>query len=123
MVGAVCRRAFDAVAGDVRAFTRQMRATYGRGTRPGLHAHRIRSNGGERRLHLRIHDDRSGALFVDVSHVVHLTPTAAEMARMLLDGAPEARVGRVMRAWYPDAPEDQLQRQVRDIAVAIEALK
>jgi radical SAM protein with 4Fe4S-binding SPASM domain len=53
---------------------------------PGLYTYRITPTGGHIRIHLRIEPSGSGVLFVDVTDVVHLNPTAARMAKAALDG-------------------------------------
>jgi radical SAM protein with 4Fe4S-binding SPASM domain len=118
------RRAVEMLVGDMRAFGRQMRLAFGGGrTRPGLYPYRVEGAGGQRRLHLRVHEDGSGALFVDVSHVIHLTPTAAGIARMLLDGVAAGRVRKQLIDWHPEAPSEQIAADVRMLAGIIEALK
>ncbi len=62
-------------------------------------------------MHLRIENDLSGVLFVDVTEVIHLNPTAAEMSKWALDGVPqasaEARIrGRTKRSELPRARKD-----------------
>jgi len=48
--------------------------------------HYLRENGTERsRVHLRVDGDGHGTLIVNANRVMHLNPTAAIMARMLLD--------------------------------------
>ena len=47
---------------------------------PGLYHYNFSSDGSRSRIHLRIAEDLSGVLFVDVSDVIHLNSTAAEMA-------------------------------------------
>jgi len=124
VVGAVCRRAADAVAHDLRAFARQVRVAFGSGrTRPGLYTHRVHAKGGKRRLHLRVHEDGSGALFADVTHVLHLTPTATEIARMLLDGVSAGHVRRLMRAWYPEEPTGALEAELGALESTVTALR
>ena len=122
MIAAASKRALGAVAQDLRTFGRQMRTAFGRrGTRPGMYAHTVTVRGGTRRLHLRVHEDGSGALFVNVSHVIHLTPLATEIARMLLDGISRGHVLRLLRAWYPEAPETELTADVAALARIIAA--
>ncbi|MBN1260269.1 MAG: hypothetical protein JXB35_06270, partial [Anaerolineae bacterium] len=43
---------------------------------PGLHTYRLSLPGGQRRLHLRSEANGTGVLFVDVTEVIHLNPTA-----------------------------------------------
>jgi len=64
------KRAAWAVAEDWRVFIRQMRVVFGRGaTRPGLYTYRFERPEGKTRLHLRVHQDGTGALFVNVSGI------------------------------------------------------
>ena len=58
---------------------------------PGLFTYRFDRPDGRVRIHLRIEEDGSGVLFVDVTEVVHLNPTAAEMARWALEELPRSR--------------------------------
>jgi radical SAM protein with 4Fe4S-binding SPASM domain len=53
-----------------------------------------------RRLHLRIEHDGSGVLFADVTDVVHLNPTAAQMAKLALDGVPADQARDVLLRRY-----------------------
>ena len=56
---------------------------------PGLY-HYLRENEMEKsRIHLRIDPDGRGTLIVNASSVMHLNPTAACMAWLLLEGKPE----------------------------------
>ncbi|MFQ6131807.1 MAG: radical SAM protein [Armatimonadota bacterium] len=124
MLASAPKRALRAVAEDVRAFGRQMRAAFGlRRTRPGLYAYPLEDDNGSRRLHLRAHNDGSGVLFVDVSDVVHLTPLATDIARMVLDGMTQDQVRTLLRSWYPDAPEADLRRDVAALDTIITSLK
>ncbi|MBX3422267.1 MAG: radical SAM protein [Pirellulaceae bacterium] len=58
---------------------------------PGMYTYRLKPAGGERRVHLRIEADGSGVMFVDVTDVVHLNQTAAELAKWALDGVPQTQ--------------------------------
>ncbi|MBP7045665.1 MAG: hypothetical protein KBE23_23130, partial [Chloroflexi bacterium] len=42
----------------------------------GLHTFHVPLNGGQKRLHFRQESDGSAALFIDVTDVIHLNPTA-----------------------------------------------
>jgi len=55
---------------------------------PGLYTYRFTPPGGQIRIHLRIEPDGAGVLSVDVTDVVHLNPTAAELAKWALEGTP-----------------------------------
>jgi radical SAM protein with 4Fe4S-binding SPASM domain len=90
---------------------------------PGLYTYRITPMGGKVRIHLRIEADGSGVLFVDVTDAVHLNPTAAEMAKMALDGVSPDRAKAVFASRYRDAVPsrvtaelDQIYEMVRHFA-------
>ncbi len=58
---------------------------------PSLY-HYDRVNQGERsRIHLRVDPDGSGLLLVNANRVIHLNPTAAFMAHLVLEEIPEAK--------------------------------
>src|SRR6266498_1000075 len=67
---------------------------------PGLH-HYVRENEGEKsRIHLRIDADGHGTLIVNASSVLHLNPTAAFMAWLVLEGKNEQDSIRALTARY-----------------------
>ncbi len=117
------KRALEAVRRDLRAFGCRMALALGRGPAAGLRAYRFEAAGGHRRLHLRIHEDGSGALFVDVSHVIHLTPTATTIVQMLLDGLSPGRVAAVLGEWHPAASSERIAADVQLLAGVVDALK
>jgi len=53
---------------------------------PGLYTYRFQPPDGQVRVHLRIERNLSGVLFVDVSDIIHLNPTATELAKWALEG-------------------------------------
>jgi radical SAM protein with 4Fe4S-binding SPASM domain len=69
---------------------------------PGLYTYRITPVGGHIRIHLRIETDGSGVMFRDVTDVIHLNPTAAEMAKLALDSIPLRQAQAGLRARYLD---------------------
>ncbi|NOY97656.1 MAG: radical SAM protein [Chloroflexi bacterium] len=63
--------------------------------------HYRRENGGEKsRIHLRLDPDGHGTLIVNANRVMHLNPTAALMAYMLLEGKPEREIERALSKQY-----------------------
>ena len=103
----------DGISGDWSRLGARMRALRGDiGAGPGLHAYRTVAGGRSVRLHLRIHRDRTGLLFINAVQQVHLSPTQAEMAKLALDGIarPEA-LGR-LRTIYPDVPTANLAEEL-----------
>lgn len=63
--------------------------------------HYIRQNGEEKsRIHLRLDADRSGTLIVNANRVMHLNPTAALMAFLVLEGTEEKDAVKALRKEY-----------------------
>jgi radical SAM protein with 4Fe4S-binding SPASM domain len=84
--------------------------------RLGLHHYDISlPNGRSMRIHLRVEPSGNGVLFVDVTDVVHLNPTAVQMTKLALDGIPLNQAQARLAAWHPDVSLDQLNRELRQI--------
>ena len=67
---------------------------------PGLY-HYVRESGQERsRVHLRLDPDGTGTLIVNASSVMHLNPTAAFMAWMILEGKAKEEGVRALASRY-----------------------
>ncbi|MBN1955379.1 MAG: radical SAM protein [Anaerolineae bacterium] len=86
---------------------------------PGLHAYERRDeDGGRVRLHLRLEPDGRGLLVINAARMLHLNPTAAEYAGLILADIPEERVIRTVRRHYQvdqataRADHRRLQRQL-----------
>ena len=90
---------------------------------PGLYTYPIALDGGQRRVHLRIEDSGAGVLFIDVTEVIHFNATAAEMAKLALDGVPleQARSGFLRRFNHVD--KDQLARELTSIYTMVERFR
>jgi radical SAM protein with 4Fe4S-binding SPASM domain len=66
-----------------------------------LHAYERRdAEGGRVRLHLRLEPDGRGILVVNAARVLHLNQTAAEYARLVLEGLAEDEAVRTIRRRY-----------------------
>ena len=90
---------------------------------PGLYTYRTPLPGGSKRIHLRVEEDGTGVLFVDVTHVVHLNPTAAEMAKLALEGVPlEAARPRLRRRFW-GANGAQLSKELVQIYDMIDRVR
>jgi radical SAM protein with 4Fe4S-binding SPASM domain len=110
-------------ARDWAALGRQIRLVLGPGrTRPGLYAYTRGAAPDRVYLHLRVHPDGGGVLFVNVNDAVHLSPTAAEIARMLLDGVPSREVARLLGRWHPEAGPGTIPADVAAVARVVEHL-
>ncbi|MDX9993310.1 MAG: radical SAM protein [Anaerolineales bacterium] len=60
----------------------------------------IETPGEKARVHLRLDEDGSGTLIVNANRIMHLNPTAALMAKLVLDGkSDEEVVGAVVKTW------------------------
>lgn len=90
---------------------------------PGLYTYRLELPGGKRRLHLRIAADGAGVLFVDVNEVIHLNPTAAEMAKFALEHVSPAQAQRFLWRRYRNVKRAQLREELARIYALITALK
>lgn len=98
-------RGFGRVQG-LQAGSRKTSPTWWNRSGPGglpqegsLH-NKVELPGGRRRIHLRIEPGGRGVLFVDVTDIIYLNPTAAEMAPLLVRVRDHA-AGKGMRfLWY-----------------------
>ena len=92
--------------------------------RKGLHFYDIDlPNGRRMRIHLRIEASGNGVMFVDVTDVVHLNQTATRMAKMALDGVPQAEARAQLAAWHPLARRDQIHRELHQIYDMVESFR
>ncbi len=108
-----------AIVEDVTAFLASPRPPAG--PPAGLLTYAFEPPGGKIRIHLRTQPDGTGLLFRDVTDVLHLSPTAAEMAWLALDGVSEAAAtARLARRW--DAPRAQLAADFRQLARVVHTL-
>jgi radical SAM protein with 4Fe4S-binding SPASM domain len=90
---------------------------------PGLYHYRFQGPAGRVRLHLRLHPDHTGLLFINAVEVIHLPPTAAEMAHYFLDGLPRATALARLGASYPRVPAGRLAEDYDRLAAAIARLR
>ncbi len=89
----------------------------------GLHTYRVPLNGGQMRLHLRVEQDGAGVLFRDVSEVVHLNRTAAELAWLALEGAPLKRAVKAMQRRYRGAGRGQITAEAGQVYALVEGMR
>ncbi len=66
----------------------------------GLFHYRIDSEAEKSRVHLRLDADGHGTLIVNANRIMHLNPTAALMAYLLLEKTPEAEAIKAIRKRY-----------------------
>ena len=65
-----------------------------------INHYRFDQDGEQSRIHLRLDEDGSGTLIVNANRIMHLNPTAALMAKLVLDGKSDEQVVRVVtKTW------------------------
>jgi radical SAM protein with 4Fe4S-binding SPASM domain len=67
---------------------------------PGLYHYERSGDGGRCRSHLRVDADGHGTLVVDAARILHLNPTATQMAYLALEGADPEHAARVIARQY-----------------------
>jgi len=88
---------------------------------PGLYQFDLTDNDGKSRVHLRLDEDGSGLLVVNASRVVHLNPTAVQMAYFHLSKAAEKDAIRALGKLYK-APKSQISTDYARISAQVDAL-
>ncbi len=71
----------------------------------GLFHYKFDQDGEKSRIHLRVDADGSGTLIVNANRIMHLNPTAAWMAKLVLDGKNETEIIRAGRQTWNVKPE------------------
>jgi radical SAM protein with 4Fe4S-binding SPASM domain len=88
---------------------------------PGLYHFDRRTGGGRSRSHLRVDPDGNGTLVVDAARILHLNPTAAQMAYLALEGAAPDDAARALARRY-QVPQSEARADFARIAEQVEAL-
>lgn len=70
------------------------------GPSSGLYHYRLEGADEKSRVHLRLDPDGHGTLIVNASRILHLNPTAARMAYLLLEGRSQNEIIRLFRKEY-----------------------
>lgn len=70
------------------------------GPHPGLYHYTRQAEGEHARIHLRLDADGHGTLIVNASRVMHLNPTAALMAWLILEGRTPEQGARLLASRY-----------------------
>lgn len=66
----------------------------------GLYTYQLPVEKGRRRVHLRIKNDGTSVLFIDVTDVIHLNQSATQIVKAALDGVPQdVTVARIARQY------------------------
>lgn len=74
----------------------------------GLYHYLIEHPGEKSRIHLRLDSDGSGTLIVNANRIMHLNPTAAWMAKQVLEGKSEQEIVQAGRKTWNVKPETLL---------------
>jgi len=114
------QRMLHALGTDLGAF----RAAWSGGpaVSPGLHTYSIQRPDKKRRFHLRVHDDGSGVLFVDVTDAIHLNPTAVLLVHLILQGGTVELAARELRRCFRGVSHEESSRQADRIRTMVERL-
>ncbi len=117
-------RLAGAVSDDLHRFRAQLYALGpASNCPPGLYTYRVATSEGQMRLHLRIHQDYTGLLLINGQEAVHLTPTAAHIAKLALDEVPAASAIAALGRSYPDVAPDGLREDLARITEMIATLR
>jgi radical SAM protein with 4Fe4S-binding SPASM domain len=72
----------------------------------GLYHYTRQSEGEKSRVHLRLDADGAGTLIVNANRILHLNPTAALMAHLILEGAQESEAVKAIQRKYRVSAKD-----------------
>lgn len=88
---------------------------------PGLYHFTYEGDGERSRVHLRLDPGGTGILVVNADRMLHLNPTAATMARLVLEKRPDAEAVKTLRKQYRVSP-GQAANDYAQIKAQIEEL-
>jgi len=117
-------RLADSIRWDMGGFAQRMQALrYAATDGPGLFTYRVNTAEGKVRLHLRIHRDRTGLLFINATEAIYLPPTLAEMTKLVLDETPFDQAVARLGVFYPDVPAEILAGELQHMEGIVTQLK
>jgi radical SAM protein with 4Fe4S-binding SPASM domain len=90
---------------------------------PGINTFDVPLPGGHKRIHFRQETDGSGTLFIDVTDVIHLNPTAAEMAFLALSEIPQYQAETALARRLRPADRPQMQAELAQIYTMVERFR
>jgi radical SAM protein with 4Fe4S-binding SPASM domain len=88
---------------------------------PGLYHYERKEAGGRSRAHLRVDSDGHGTLVVDAARILHLNPTAAQMAYLALEGVSPDSAARAIASEY-QISRKQARADFAGVAAQVDAL-
>ncbi len=89
---------------------------------PGIRHYDLGNGEDKRRVHLRVAADMGGVMFIDVTDVVHLNPSATEIAWMALEGVPQETALIRLGSRYHPADRGHLTKDIHDIYEMVDSL-
>jgi radical SAM protein with 4Fe4S-binding SPASM domain len=89
----------------------------------GLYTYQVAAPEGYKRLHLRLDEDLSGVLFVDVTDVIHLNVTAAAMTKMALDNVPYQEAKSRLLSQYQTSDGKQISNELDSMYKMVNRLR
>ncbi len=90
---------------------------------PGMNTFDVPLPGGHKRIHFRQETDGSGTLFIDVTDVIHLNATAAEMAFLALSEIPQYQAEAALARRLHPADRPQMQAELAQIYTMVERFR
>src|SRR5574341_1615371 len=72
----------------------------------GLYHYTRQSEGEKSRIHLRLDPDGTGTLIVNANRIMHLNPTAALMAHLILEGVEQNEAVKAIQRKYRVSAKD-----------------
>ena len=112
----------SALRDDVAAFAARFGGGAPEGPPRGLQTFRFEVPGGHTRIHLRMQDDGTGLLFRDVTDVIHLSETAAEIAWLALTDTAERTAVRRLARRFRGAPRASIAADYRRMREVVRTL-
>ena len=88
----------------------------------GLYSGTVEVEGAVHRVHLRVNPSHDAVLTIDASRILHVSATAAEMVKHLLDGLSEEETLGAMLKRYRGVEREQLHGDIHRIFTAVKTL-
>ena len=88
----------------------------------GLYTYPLSYEGFQSRIHLRVHNDGSGILFIDVTDAIHLNETATHLCMNLLEGISSEEIYRSMRKIFQRKKNKKIKRLLNSLSKMIKSI-
>jgi radical SAM protein with 4Fe4S-binding SPASM domain len=120
----LCRRREISVLPNLKKKGRGLLAAFqpaDPGPGPGLYHYTRQEQGEHSRVHLRLDADGHGTLIVNASRVMHLNPTAALMAWLILEGRTSDQGARLLASRYA-VPRGRVEEDLKAFRLQLDEL-